>query len=326
MKILKSIVLFPFYIIKWIFKGIISLSLFLSRGFYFYLVKFFSLLKKIFHFKWLDRVIRHFERRMEQPEYVLIMILWFVSFIALFNILYVDKDQEVHFEDNDNKPSDVVDNKTDPTPDENDSVINKDLNPYRIFGKYNINNINFSELKNINNNVVAWLTVDGTNINYPIVQTGDNDFYLNHSIDNSYKTTGWTFMDFRNDKDMTDSNTIFYGHNLLNKTAFGSTANIFTKNWINNSSHKIIVLTPSKKFTYLIFSAYYIDPEVYYLQTNFYSDVDYKNFLDTISGRNSIAIDNTVTIDDRIITLSTCTEDNKGRKAIHAKLIKEENR
>ncbi len=325
MKILKNIVLLPYYLVKCIVKGVISISLFISRGFYFYIVKFFTLLKKIFHFKWLDRVIRHFEKRMEQPEYILIIILWFVSFVALFNILYVDKGQEVHLSDDGETSTEIADNGG------NDTTIasggiNQDLNPYRIYGKFKLSNVNFSELRNVNSNTVAWLTVDGTNINYPIVQTDNNDYYLNHSFDNSYKTTGWTFMDFRNSSDMTDNNTIFYGHNLLNKTAFGSIANIFTKNWIKNSSKRIIVLTPTKKYTYLIFSAYYIDPEVYYLQTNFYSDVDYKGFLDTISSRNSIAIDNSVTIDDKIITLSTCTEDNKGRKVVHAKMIKEEDR
>ncbi len=326
MKTLKYVLLSPFYLIGLLFKGIVSLSLFLSRGFYFYLVKFFTLLKKIFHFKWLDRVIKHFEKRMEQPEYILIIILWFVSFIALFNILYVDKDQVVHLDDDPkDNTGEVVPNKNNDS-EPNDSGINRDMNPYRIYGKFSLNNINFSELKAANPNTVAWLSVDGTNINYPIVQTGDNDYYLNHSFDNSYKTTGWTFMDFRNDPNMTDHNTIFYGHNLLNKTAFGSIANIFTKDWVKNSNKTIIVLTPTKKYTYKIFSAYYIDPEVYYLQTNFYSDVDYKAFLDTLSGRNSIGIDNSVTIDDKIITLSTCTEDNKGRKVIHAKWIREEKR
>ena len=324
MQILKKILLSPYYLIKCLFRGVVSLSLFLSRGFYFYITKFFVLLKKIFHFKWLDRVIKHFEKRMEQPEYILIIILWFVSFIALFNILYVDKDQEVHLSDDPTKDTSEVakeDSKT-----EEDGGINQDMNPYRIYGKFSLANVNFSELRAVNPNTVAWLSVDGTNINYPIVQTDNNDFYLNHSFDNSYKTTGWTFMDFRNDQEMNDHNTIFYGHNLLNKTAFGSLANVFTKNWVKNSNKHIVVLTPTKKITYKVFSAYYIDPEVYYLQTNFYSDVDYKAFLDTLSSRNSISIDNSVTIDDRIITLSTCTEDNKGRKVVHAKLIREENR
>ncbi len=324
MKVLKHIVLFPYYLIKCLFKGIVSLSLFISRGFYFYLVKFFSLLKKIFHFKWLDRVIRHFEKRMEQPEYILIIILWFVSFVALFNILYVDKGQEVHLSDDGKTVEDVKDAKDDNSA--SSGGINQDMNPYRIYGKFRLENVNFSELINVNPNTVAWLSVDGTSINYPIVKTDNNDFYLNHSFDNSYKTTGWTFMDFRNDVNMTDNNTIFYGHNLLNKTAFGSISNLFGKNWVKNSNKKVIVLTPSKKYTYKIFSVYYIEPEVYYLSTNFYSDVDYKQFLDTIKSRNSIAIDNSVSIEDKIITLSTCTEDNKGRKVVHAKLINEENR
>mgnify|MGYP002627390419 CR=1 FL=1 len=128
-------------------------------------------------------------------------------------------------------------------------------------------------------------------------------------------------MDYRNDINMSDDNTIFYGHNLLNKTSFGSISNIFTKKWFNSSNHYIIVRTPTKKYVYEIFSIYYIDPEVYYLQNNFYSDSEHKAFLDKLKGRSKFKFSATVSTNDKIITLSTCTDDNKGRKVVHAKLI-----
>jgi sortase B len=117
---------------------------------------------------------------------------------------------------------------------------------------------------------------------------------------------------------MNDQNTIFYGHNLLNGTAFGSIKKIFE----NPKNNKIMVITSDqKKYTYQIFSGYTIDPETYYLQTNFNSPESYKSFLDTLSNRNTINIDNSVDVNDKIITLSTCTDDNNGRRVIHAKLI-----
>ena len=111
-----------------------------------------------------------------------------------------------------------------------------------------------------------------------------------------YSINGWTFMDFRNDTMLNDKNTIFYGHNLLNKTAFGSIANLFTENWLMNSSHKILVVTESKIYTYEIFSVYYSEPVSYYLQTkvndivqNFTSDFK-SNLLALISFFTSVIV------------------------------------
>ena len=186
----------------------------------------------------------------------------------------------------------------------------------------NINEVDFNELKNTNSEVVAWIMVDGTNINYPIVQGSDNDYYLNHDIVKNPKASGWPFMDYRNSSDMSNDNTIFYGHNLLNKTAFGSIANIFTNNWFKSSNHLIIVRTPEAKYVYEIFSCYYIDPEVYYLQESFYDDNERLNFYNKLKGRSQYNFNINLEATDKIITLSTCTDDNKGRKVIHAKLNK----
>jgi sortase B len=82
-------------------------------------------------------------------------------------------------------------------------------------------------------------------------------------------------------------------------------------------------LTNSALYTYEIFSAYYIRPENYYLQTNI-SDEYYLEFINTIKERSIIEFNVEVGINDKIITLSTCTDDNTGRKVIHAKLISEE--
>lgn len=324
MNILKCIIMFPITIIKYIIKGLLFLSLLLSRGFYFYVTLFFKLLKKIFPFDFFDKIIFHFEKRKEEPEFVLIIILWAVAIVALYNILYVHDDQIVNL-DEDIKNEEVKKEETIITKeekvDEVDNPIVTELNPFRIYGKLSLDEVDFVSLKQKNPDTVAWLSVDRTNINYPIVKTIDNDFYLDHTFDKTYRKTGWTFMDFRNDSNMSDSNTIFYGHNLLNKTSFGSVSNIFTDNWQRNSNKRIVVLTEKYKYYYTIFSAYYIDPEVYYLQTNFNTENEKKIFFNTLKSRSVVDFGETVDSVDCIITLSTCTEDNKGRKVVHAKLI-----
>ena len=71
--------------------------------------------------------------------------------------------------------------------------------PYWNFIKMNLIDVDFNNLKETNKDTVAWLYVGGTNVNYPVVQTTDNDFYLDHSFDKSYNKAGWLFMDYRND-------------------------------------------------------------------------------------------------------------------------------
>ena len=71
-------------------------------------------------------------------------------------------------------------------------------NPYWDYIKINMIDINFNELKNINSDVKGWIKVNGTNINYPFVQSNNNKYYLTHSFDKSYNSAGWLFLDYRN--------------------------------------------------------------------------------------------------------------------------------
>ena len=259
----------------------------------------------------------YFNRRKEQPSHIVMMIVWFLCLLYLFDTLHVDNTNYVQAIFNDDIQPKTVE-KNEANTDQN-LLLNKEMNLYRIYGKYQLGDIHFEELKKTNSDTIAWISVENTNVNYPIVQTSDNDYYLTHGFDKAYSTGGWTFMDYRNDSKMGDKNTIFYGHNLLNRTAFGSLNKIFSSKKANS---KILVMTDDgKMYTYQIFSAYIIEPEVYYLQTNFYSDSEYQTFLDTLVSRNILSGDTSVSIEDSIITLSTCTDDNKGRKVIHAKLI-----
>lgn len=86
---------------------------------------------------------------------------------------------------------------------ENTEVIEQEAeipkeNPYWDYIKMNMIDINFNELKNINNDVKGWIKVNGTNINYPFVQSSNNKYYLTHSFDKSYNSAGWLFLDYRN--------------------------------------------------------------------------------------------------------------------------------
>ena len=319
MKYFKYIIFFPYYLFKLFIKGFKQLSLFLSRGFYFYFEILFIGIRKIISFSFFDSIIHYFQRRREDPTHIVLLIFCFLIGVFLFDNLHVDNTFYVNSIINSNIKikEEKIASDVENTKKENNIFFSKELNYYRLYVKYSIDEIAFSKLRETNPLTKVWISVSNTLINYPVVQTSDNDYYLNHSFDNSYSTSGWIFMDYRNNL-LEDKNTIFYGHNLLNKTGFGILEYLFNN---KNKDNFIKIITEDSIYTYQVFSGYLIDDEVYYLQNNFYNDKDYQSFLDVISSRNILNIDNSVSLNDKIITLSTCTDDNKGRKVVHAKLI-----
>ncbi len=322
---IKFIKKFFLYIINSIETGFYQLSAILAKGFFFYFYLISSFFQKIFRFPFLKKQTRFFQNKQNDPVSFLMVVLVFFIGVFLHTYLYVDKTDIKYVDANvldkiADKVEDAVEEQQ-PIASDRETYSSNEINLYRKYGQIDITNVNFNELKQVNPDVVAWIMVDGTSVNYPIVQSGDNDYYLNHDIVKGPKGSGWTFMDFRNSSDLSDYNTIFYGHNLLNKTAFGSLSNVFTDKWVNSSNHYIVVKTESVSHIYEIFSRYVIEPEVYYLQTNFYNTSSYQQFLDTIKSRTNYDFGVSVTTNDKIITLSTCSDDNRGRKVIHAKMI-----
>ena len=320
---IKAIFRFIKYVFDMIELGFYHICMILSKGFFFYFYMIFAGLKKLFRGKLFNKPALYFQNRQKDPVAFLMLVLFFFIGVFLHTYLYVDKN-DLHYVDSsileDKVPTTVKDAPS--IASDKETYTDNEINLYRKYGKMNILDISFDELKQVNSDVVAWLQVDGTNVNYPVVQTTDNDFYLNRDITKNLKASGWVFMDYRNSPNLDDNNTIFYGHNLLNKTSFGSLSNTFTDKWVKNSNHYVLVRVGDVTAVYEIFSTYYIDPEVYYLQTRFFSDYEYQEFLNTLKSRSTHDFGVELTTEDKIITLSTCTDDNKGRKVVHAKRIK----
>lgn len=182
--------------------------------------------------------------------------------------------------------------------------------------------LDFEKLNQINSSTVGWITVPGTTINYPVVQTGDNSFYLKHSFDKSYNQSGWIFADYRNKLDGTDKNLIIYGHNRMDSSMFATLKNTQKKDWFNNkNNHYITYTTPTETIVYQVFSVYTIKSETYYLTTYFKNDDTYLNFLNTLKNRSIFNFGVNLSAEDKILTLSTCDATGKSRMLVHAKRI-----
>lgn len=183
-------------------------------------------------------------------------------------------------------------------------------------------NIDFDRLKRINSDIIAWIKVNGTSIEIPIVKTTNNDYYLNHSIDKKYNSSGWIFMDYNNKLDGTDKNMVIYGHNRRDGSMFGTLKNILTEEWQNNEENYIIpFITENEQAEYQVFSIYKIEKEDYYITTGFENDKEFQEFLDIIKSRSFKDFGIDVTKESQILTLSTCAENNKYRVVLHAKKI-----
>lgn len=176
-----------------------------------------------------------------------------------------------------------------------------------------------------NKDTVAWLKVNNTNVNYVVVQGKDNEYYLKHDFNKNNNTNGWIYGDYRDDFDLFGTNTIIYGHNLTNRTMFGSLVWALKESWYKNTDNQFIKMSTTKSNTvWKIFSIYQIKPEVYYLKTYFESNEEHQKFLNTLKNRSIYNFNEELTTDDKILTLSTCSDDGTKRMVIHAKLIKAE--
>lgn len=179
-----------------------------------------------------------------------------------------------------------------------------------------------NKLKDENSEFVAWIKVNNTNIDYPVVKTSNNSFYLNHSFDKSVNSAWWIFADYKNKFDGTDKNIAIYVHNMRDGSMFGSLKNILNEEWYNNTENmNITFLTENGNYIYKVFSIYKIESEDYYIKTNFKNDADYEKFLNIIKNRSIKNFDVKLNVDDKILTLSTCANNNKYRVVLQAKKL-----
>lgn len=170
--------------------------------------------------------------------------------------------------------------------------------------------IDFVALQQQNPDVYAWIQVPGTEVDYPILQSSnDNTYYLNHTIDGEEKKEGAIFTENYNTKTFEDPNTVIYGHDMKNGSMFQSIHKYMDRSFFDNN-RDIVIYMPNQIFRYKIFAAYLTDNRHLLMNYNFWSKDEYQQYLNSIfSMRDMNAFIDTsmeVTNEDKIITLSTC--------------------
>lgn len=163
--------------------------------------------------------------------------------------------------------------------------------------------IDFEKLVAINQDVKAWINIDNTNINYPIVQTDNNEYYLKRDINKNYSSCGSIFLDCDSSSDFTDKNTVIYGHNLLNGKMFADLEKIVNEELGENV--EIEIYTPTQKLEYEIFSAYVGEANIQMKTNDSYEEILSKSELDFEYDENIK--------ENNIVTLITCGANSQNR-------------
>lgn len=183
----------------------------------------------------------------------------------------------------------------------------------------------FEKLQTINENIVGWITIPNSQLNNPVMYSGDNDYYLHHNYLDEESRAGSVFMDFRNDVEGLGRHTILYGHVMRNGSMFGEIAKFAEQSYADE--HSVMTFsTLYENYELQVFAAYETTTDFYYIETDFTDDAAFGQFLTEIQKRSviSMPVDVDVTATDQILTLSTCTTslaDNE-RFVVHAKLVK----
>ncbi len=217
------------------------------------------------------------------------------------------------------KNAENIKNKEENTPPENpDSSIQEE--EIKLVTNYDL-----AALLSVNEEVVGELTVNNTNVDYPVVQADNNDYYLNHNINKEKNPNGWIFMDYRNNSMNLDKNTIIYGHNMYySGVMFGTLHKTANKDWYTNPDNQIITFnTLYAKMQFKIFSIYRVPKTNDYLRVYFTDDADFLDFINDMTKRSIYNFNVPVNANDKIITLSTCSNNGTKRLVIHAVLINE---
>lgn len=183
--------------------------------------------------------------------------------------------------------------------------------------------IDFDSLRAINDDVIGWIYVEALDgVNYPIVRGIDNSYYLHQTYQKNYNFAGTIFADCENHDDFNDCNTIVYGHNMKNGSMFGQLKKFSENSDAYNKSKYFWIFTPTADYRYEIISAYTtpVNSSTYTLFKG--PGKEFLDYLDNVVSLSDIpTTPGNLTVNDRIVTLSTCTGNEATRFVVQGKRV-----
>ncbi len=166
--------------------------------------------------------------------------------------------------------------------------------------------LNIASLQAATPNTVGWIYIPYSNINYPLMQGTDNDYYLEHTWDDVENNAGSIYMDYRNSRSLTNFNTLIYGHNMANRTMFSNLHNYWEYDFLK--SHKYVYIsTEAQTYRYRIFSVREIPKTDIAFDLEFESAEDKLAYLEAAIEGSRFGYSPQLTETDHILTLVTCS-------------------
>lgn len=168
--------------------------------------------------------------------------------------------------------------------------------------------IDFDALRAVNEDIIGWIYMPNTRIDYPLVIGEDNDYYISHNANKESDRAGAIFLDEQNSPDFSDQNTIIYGHRMNSGAMFADLHKYQDEAFFRENDIIYLYLPDGTVSEYRIFSAYVVNEVDETYTIGFASEDDYASYLEKMKGRSGVETDIELSPQDRIITLSTCVK------------------
>lgn len=181
--------------------------------------------------------------------------------------------------------------------------------------------VDFVSLQMLNPDIVGWIYIEGTQVNYPIVQSDDNDYYLYRLISGERNSSGSIFLDAGASPLFQSRNNSIYGHNMKNGSMFADITDYVDQKFYEE--HPVaLLMTPNGNYEVQIFSCYITDAWDDSWQIVF-DGSEYTQWLDKIQRKSFLATDVKPTEADRVLTFSTCTYETEDARLLVHGVLKE---
>ncbi len=182
--------------------------------------------------------------------------------------------------------------------------------------------IDFRSLANINSDIIAWIRLPDTVIDYPIVQTNNNTRYLSHLFDGSVNQLGTLFMDYENKGGFSDRHILIYGHDMQDGSMFGSLENYMSSSYYKKHPEGILYLPDGSSYRLIIFAATRMAAFRSELPVAFESDEEFDAYIQKIRSLSAFSTDISIGPEDHVVSLCTCVPDSSDyRFIVSGKLV-----